>query len=52
MSKSYKHEKTHGFLDDLGKARKIRRQIRALKTTTLNEIDMITNPPTIPVAEG
>jgi hypothetical protein len=52
MSKSYKHEKTQGFLDDLAKTRKVRRQVRALKTAMLNEIDMIANPPTIPTAEA
>ena len=51
MSKSVKHEKTHGFLDDLGKARRVRRQVRALKTSMLNEIEMIAFPPVIPAAE-
>ena len=51
MSKSFKHEKTHGFLEDLGKARKVRRQVRALKTAMINEIDMIAFPPVIPAAD-
>ena len=51
MSKSIKHEKTHGFLEDLGKARKVRRQVRALKTAMINEIDMIAFPPVIPAAD-
>ena len=52
MSKSIKHEKTHGFLEDLGKSRKLRKQIRAMKTSMLNEIDMLAFPPTIPTAEA
>ena len=52
MSKSIKHEKTHGFLDDLSKTRKVRKQIRAMKTSMLNEIEMIAFPPTIPTAEA
>ena len=52
MSHTQKHEKTTGFLDDLGKARKIRNQVRAMKTSMLNEMDMIANPPTIPTAEA
>ena len=51
MSKSIKHEKTHGFLDDLGKARKVRRQVRALKTAMINEIDMIAFPPVVPATD-
>ncbi len=52
MSKSQKHVKTTGFLEDLGKARKLRHQVRAMKTSMLNEIDMIANPPTVPTAEA
>ena len=52
MSHTQKREKTTGFLDDLGKARKIRNQVRAMKTSMLNEMDMIANPPTIPTAEA
>ena len=52
MSKSIKHEKTHGFLEDLGKARKIRRQVRAMKTSMLNELDLLAFPPTVPAAEA
>lgn len=51
MSKSIKHEKTHGFLEDLGKARKLRKQVRALKTSMLNEIEMIAFPPVVPAQE-
>jgi len=51
MSKSIKHEKTHGFLEDLGKARKVRRQIRAMKTSMLNELDLLAFPPSVPAAE-
>jgi hypothetical protein len=52
MSKSIKHEKTHGFLDDLSKARKVRRQIRAMKTLMLNELDLLAFPPAVPTAEA
>ena len=52
MSKSFKHEKTHGYLDDLSKSRKIRRQIRAMKTSMLNELDLLAFPPAIPTAEA
>jgi len=52
MSKSVKHEKTHGFLDDLSKARRNRREVRAMKTSMLNELDMLAFPPTIPTAEA
>ena len=52
MSHTQKHEKTTGFLDDLGKARKLRNQVRALKTSMLNEMDMIVNPSTVPNAEA
>ena len=52
MSRTYKQEKTQGYLDELGKSRKVRRQIRAMKTAMLNEIDMITTPPLIPTAEA
>ena len=51
MSKSQKHEKTTGYLEDLGKARKHAREVRAMKTTMLNEIDLLLNPPVIPTAE-
>ena len=52
MSKSQKHEKTTGYLVDLAKARKHAREVRALKTTMLNEMDLLFNPPTIPTAEA
>ena len=52
MSKSQKHFKTTGFLEDLGKARKLRHQVRAMKTSMLNEMDLLINPPTIPSAEA
>ena len=52
MSKSFKHEKTHGFLDELSKSRKVRRQVRAMKTAMLNEIELIANPPSFPTAEA
>ncbi len=52
MSKSHYLVKTTGFLEDLGKARKLRHQVRAMKTSMLNEMDMIANPPTIPTAEA
>ena len=51
MSKSVKHEKTHGFLDDLSRSRRLRKQIRAMKTSMLNEIEMIAFPPSVPTAE-
>ena len=41
MSKSQKHEKTTGFLEDLGKARKLRHQVRAMKTSMLNEMETV-----------
>jgi len=52
MSKSQKHEKTTGFLEDLGKARKHAREVRALKTQLLNEMDLLFNPPSFPTAEA
>ena len=52
MSRSYKQETTHGYLDELEKSRKVRRQIRAMKTAMLNEIDMITNSSVVPTAEA
>ncbi len=52
MSKSQKHVKTTGFLEDLGKARKLRHQVRAMKTSMLNEMDLLINPPSIPSAEA
>ena len=52
MSKSFKHEKTQGYLDDLSKSRKLRRQIRAMKTSMLNELDRLAFPPTVPAAEA
>ena len=52
MSKSFKHEKTQGYLDDLSKSRKLRRQIRAMKTSMLNELDLLAFPPTVPTAEA
>ena len=51
MSRSVSHEKTHGFLEDLSKARKLRKQIRAMKTSMLNEIEMIAFPPVVPAQE-
>jgi hypothetical protein len=47
MSKSVKHERTTGFLDHLGKVRKIRAAVRALKTSMLNEVDMLLDPPEV-----
>jgi len=52
MSKSHKHEKTTGFLEDLGKARKHAREVRALKTQMLNDMDLLFNPPSFPTAEA
>ena len=46
MSKSIKHERTRGYLDDLANQRKMRQAVRELKASLLNDIqDMFFNPP-------
>ena len=46
MSKSIKHERTRGYLDELATQRKTRQAVRELKAQVLNDIqDMFFNPP-------
>ena len=50
MSKSIKHERTRGYLDELATQRKTRKAIRELKTAFCDEIqDMFYNIPTAEV---
>ena len=51
MSRSIKHEKTHGFLDNISKLRKYRKEIRANKTQMLNDIETLTGKAFIPAQE-
>jgi len=51
MSRSIKHEKTHGFLDNISKLRKFRKEIRANKTQMLNDIETLTGKAFIPAQE-
>ena len=46
MSKSIKHERTRGYLDELATQRKTRQAVRELKASVLNDIqDMFFTPP-------
>tara|TARA_B100000073_G_scaffold343228_1_gene347622 strand:+ start:969 stop:1124 length:156 start_codon:yes stop_codon:yes gene_type:complete len=46
MSKSIKHAKTRGYLDELATQRKTRQAIRELKTAFVDELnDMFSNVP-------
>ena len=46
MSKSIKHERTRGYLDELATQRKTRKAIRELKASVLNDIqEMFFNVP-------
>ena len=46
MSKSIKHERTRGYLDNLANQRKMRQAVRELKACVLDDIqDMFFNPP-------
>ena len=38
MSKSVKHEKTHGYLDELCRSRRERSRIRQLKSELIDEL--------------
>lgn len=51
MSRSIKHEKTNGFLDNISKLRKFRKQIRANKIQMLNDIKSLTGKAFIPAQE-
>ena len=46
MSKSVKHEKTHGYLDDVSRVRKHRKFVRSMKTQLLDDIQelLISSP--------
>ena len=46
MSKSIKHERTRGYLDELATQRRTRQAVRELKAAVLNDIqDMFFSPP-------
>ena len=51
MSRSIKQEKTHGFLDNISKLRKLRKEIRANKAQMLNDIETLTGKAFIPAQE-
>ena len=52
MSKSVKHERTRGYLDELATQRKTRQAIRELKTSFQTEIeDMFYNSSLYPSAQ-
>jgi len=51
MSRSVKHEKTQGFLDQVSKLRKIRREAREGKAQMLTDIETLTGLAFIPAQE-
>jgi hypothetical protein len=51
MSRSVKHEKTQGFLDQVSKLRKIRREAREGKARMLTDIETLTGLAFIPAQE-
>ena len=51
MSRSIKQEKTHGFLDNISKLRKLRKEIRANKAQMLSDIETLTGKAFIPAQE-
>ena len=51
MSRSVKHEKTQGFLDQVSKLRKLRREAREGKARMLADIETLTGLAFIPAQE-
>ena len=51
MSRSIKQEKTHGFLDNISKLRKLRKEVRANKAQMLTDIETLTGKAFIPAQE-